>query len=390
MTNRRDLCGAIDRSLDEAVGAVSGAVIVLQQGGQTLYHEARGAAAFAPDFPLRKDNVFGIFSLTKPVIAACACNLIAEGRIRADDKISAYIPGFAVPRGVRRLKSGFSYPNPADPNAPEPQYDIEPAERDLTIHDFLSSTSGLQTIGIPNASVPPVAPEDSLGSWVERLGAATLEFQPGSQWHYSNATGFEVVARVVEIAAGMSIGDYASKILFGPLGMSNTTFGKPDDASKLVPLGPLEGAPFVSGRFQSGSAGLFATAEDYCKFANMLLQMGRVGDNRILASDAVSLMMQNQIGDLAFPGVRVRDYATPGPYQRSGFTYGYGVAISENPTQTDARLPAGSYGWDGIGTRRLWVIPKYDAVLLMLADGFGDGADDLHRKIETIVSSAFA
>jgi CubicO group peptidase (beta-lactamase class C family) len=372
-------------------GAISGGVVFIARDGKTEVLSAQGVADFDPSFPLHTDTIFGVMSMTKPVTAACAAILIAEGRLGTGDPISRYIPEFAKSRQVRTLRPGESYPPfPPVQGEPlhEPRYNYEPAARELFVHDLLNFTSGLQTIGVPNAAIPPVSPDDSLASWVAKLGDAPLEFQPGTAWHYSNATSYEVLGRIIEVASGQSFDDFAKERLFDPLGMEETRFGiDPAVEHRVAPLGFLRGEHVTRIDFPSGSAGLFSTALDYARFAQMLLNGGTLDGRVVMPAEAVAMMCRNQIGNLPFSGTRVSEYAWPIQDGQSAFRYGYGVGIVA-PGQSEPGLPAGSFGWDGIGSRRFWVIPQTRTVLIMLMPGMGPGAEPAHRAIEALVGSA--
>jgi CubicO group peptidase (beta-lactamase class C family) len=308
-----------------------------------------------------------------------------------DDPISHYIPEFAKPRQVRTLRQGESYP-PFPPVPDEPvhgaTYDYAPAARELFVHDLLNFTSGLQTIGVPNAAIPPVSLDENLASWVAKVGDAPLEFQPGTAWHYSNATGYEVLGRIIEVASGQSFNYFAQDRLFDPLRMEETRFGiDPAVEHRIAPLGFLRGEHITRPDFPSGSAGLFSTALDYARFTQMLLNGGTIDGPVIMPAEAVAMMCRNQIRDLPFSGIRVSGYARPIQEGQSAFRYGYGVGIVA-PGYSEPGLPSGSFGWDRIGSRRFWVIPQTRTVLIMLMSGMGPGAKPAHRAIETLVGCA--
>ena len=331
--------------------------------------------------------------MTKPVTAACAAQLVSEGKLDLRAPLSAYIPEFAQPATVRTLKPGSKHkaphfpPNaPRNDDQPEPEFDYAPARRPITVHDIMSFTSGLQTIMVDNPTIPEIGPQDTLASHVAKLGGATLEFQPGAQWHYSNVTGYDVLGRLIEIVSGRPFDRYAQELLFDPLGMKDTGFGLPrKDRGRTLSVGFFEQMPIARNDYPSGSAGLWSTAVDYQHFAQMLLQEGMFGGRRILQPEAVASMHRNQIGDLPFAGVRSSQYAQFNAPPQPGIRYGYGVAIIEGASAEP--LPTGSFGWDGIGTRRFWVIPSLDAVLVMLMPGLGPHAEPVHREIEAALAT---
>ena len=384
------LSETIGEIIDEhmALRAVSGAVVLVARHGHIEALTARGFADWQASFELRPDSIFGVMSMTKPVIAACAMILIADGKISLDDPASRFIPEFAKPRRVRTLKPGQSYPpfppKPDEPPPAEPEYDYADAETEITVRHILTFTSGLQTIGVPNG-MPPLLAEDSLASYVARLDTLPLEFQPGTQWHYSNMTGYDVLGRIIEVACGQDLRTFAQERVFGPLGMSQTQFGaNPRLQSRIVPLGPLSNSPPTRTDYACGSAGLFSTAQDFWKFAQMLLDEGMYEGRPIMPRSAVRSMQHRQIGDLPFNGIRVSAYAQPTHRTPSPFTYGFGVGVLATSVPEEG-LPAGSFGWDGVGTRRFWVVPAKSLIIIMLMPGMGTGAEPAHKAIEAAV-----
>lgn len=375
-------------------GHIAGAVTLVHRDSASEILDVQGASDLDPRHQLRADSIFAVASMTKPVIATCVLLLASEGKLSVRDPISKYIPEFGRERMVRTLREGQRYlfeqlPSDLAAEMVEPEFDYEIAHRPITVHDLLSSTSGLQTMGIANPAIPPIEMDQTLGDWVARLGDVPLEFQPGARWHYSNATGFDVLGRVVEVVAGTALAEFARDRLFVPLGMTDTGFGvQPWMADRLVPLGPLASTPIARPHYHSGSAGLFSTAADYGRYAKMLLAEGVYDGTRIIPAEVVSAMRGNQIGELTLGGVRAAEYAQPHPARaHPGVRYGYGVAVVTASTD-DPPLPVGSYGWDGIGTRRFWVIPELSTVVVMLMPGLGDCADPAHRAIEAMVTRA--
>lgn len=318
MERLTDQIEALVRSSMEA-GATGGAVILVERDGEIVAHHGIGRAEFDSSFELKPDSIFGMMSMTKPVTAASALILNSDGKLELEASVSRYIPEFAKPRRVRTLKPGESYPSfppaPGAPTPPEPAYDYAPAHREITVRDLLTFTSGLQTIGVPNGA-PRILPEDTLASLVAKLDSVPLEFQPGSQWHYSNATGYDVLGRIIEVASGKSFQEFAHERLFAPLEMKETQFGiNPALKGRIVPLGFLAGEAISRQDYPSGSAGLFSTATDYAKFVRMLLDDGVFKGRQVMKPEAAKAMHCPQIGDIPFEGIRVSEYAPYSPQE---------------------------------------------------------------------------
>jgi CubicO group peptidase (beta-lactamase class C family) len=374
-----------------AAGEIPGAVVLVSRSGKVTALEAQGVSSLRPGaVPLQPDSVVWLASMTKPVVAATVMMLVDAGKVRIDDPVSKYIPEFRNTQ-VRLLKPGFSYPaGRVAPNAPPLQYDIVPAARPLLVRDFMTFTAGLQTIGIPNDTLPPITDEDTLATWVPKLGAATLDFQPGSRWAYSNATGFEVLARIVEVVSGQPYASFVKQRVFDPLRMVDTSFGpRADLAARTLPLGMMANNPIMKGKFSSGSAGLLSTATDYSHFAEMLVNGGIWRGKRILSAAAVAEMTRNQIGDIGMAGIDPGQYGGLQTTITPGIKYGYGVAVLTDAKSAGRALPNGSFGWDGVGTRRMWAIPSTKTVVVILVPEAGPAtAAPTHKAIEAVVGTA--
>jgi CubicO group peptidase (beta-lactamase class C family) len=373
-------------------GEIAGGIVLVARHGEVEVLEAVGTDDGDRSFAFKTDTIFPVMSMSKPVATASASILIAEGKLSLDSPVSEYIPEFAKPRQVRVMKPGHSWPpfppRPGEAPGPLPEFDMVPAERAITVRDLMSLTSGLQTLGAPDPNYPPITPEDTLATWVPKLADLPLDFQPGARWHYSNTTTYDVVGRLVEIVSGQSFGQFVHDRFTAPLGMPDSQFGIDEaKADRTLPLGMFANLPIVKGKYHSGSGGLFATAEDYAKFAQLLLNKGKLGSEQLIPAAAVEMMSQNQIGDLIFGGLNPMQYAGLGTHSAPGLRFGYGVAIVSDQAKSGLALPTGSYGWDGVGTRRFWVIPERDTVLVMLVPGIAVG-DNTHRAIEAAVCKA--
>jgi CubicO group peptidase (beta-lactamase class C family) len=359
----------VDRHI--AAGDIPGAVILVQRRGKTVLWEARGGIDTDRSVPLTRDTVFWVASLTKPIVAASLLMLLDEGKVSLDDPVWKYIPEFRHPRQVRTLKT----------DSP-PQYDLAPAQRDITLKDLLDHTSGIQAIGVENSSIPPITNADTTASWVPKLADSILEFQPGSRWAYSNAAGFDVLVRVIEVASGQPFNIFVQHRLFDPLRMTSSGFRgqRPDLLARLMPLdAKLLANPCVAGViYFCGSAGLWMSADDYARFAQMLLDGGTAPNGkRLLKARTIALMASNQADGL-FKGTQ--------GISGSGAGMGLGVLVITDQALSGTTVPNGSFGWDGVGSRRFWVMPSENTVLVMFIPS--GKATQVHRDVEAAVMAA--
>jgi CubicO group peptidase (beta-lactamase class C family) len=258
-----------------------------------------------------------------------------------------------------------------------------PASRPITLRMLLTHTSGIQIYGVDNA-FPRREPTDTLATFVPKLASVPLEFQPGSRWAYSNSFGFEVIARIVEVASGMSIRQFLQHRMFGPLGMNDTDFGvKRALIARALPYAPGLGVPIAEEVTDfSGSAGLWTTVGDYSLFTRMLANNGSFNGRQFLKPETVSQMTSNQIGPLVMGGYP--PLGMPG----EGVKFGLGFMSVTIPDAAGTRLPVGSFGWDGGGTRRFWAVPQERIAIVSMVPLIGTQAAPLQRTIEAIVMSS--
>jgi CubicO group peptidase (beta-lactamase class C family) len=248
---------------------------------------------------------------------------------------------------------------------------------------LLSHTSGIQIYGIDNG-FPRREPTDTLATFVPKLATLPLEFQPGSRWAYSNSAGFELVARIVEVASGTDFRRFLQQRLFGPLGMNDTDFGvKRGSTARALPYAPGFPVPIAEEATDfSGSAGLWTTVGDYSLFARMLTNGGSFNGRQFLKQETVRQMASNQIGPLVVGGYP--PMGLPG----EGVKFGLGLLSVTLPDAAGTRLPVGSFGWDGGGTRRFWVIPAERIAIVSMVPLIGPQAAPLQRTIEAVVMNS--
>ena len=184
-------------------GDVAGAVTLVARRGKIAHFEAQGVMDVDTKKPMAKDNLFRLASMSKPITGVAVMMLVEEGKIRLNDPVSRFIPEFANLNKVAVPRPGAS----AAPQgrqggaAAAPQYDVVSANRQITIADLLKHGSGLVSGGLGAADaarLAPRTPTDTLATYIPKLAAVPLDFQPGTLWRYSGSAGFDVLSRVVE------------------------------------------------------------------------------------------------------------------------------------------------------------------------------------------------
>ncbi|MGO9232052.1 MAG: serine hydrolase domain-containing protein [Bryobacteraceae bacterium] len=352
---------SIQRHID--AGELCGAVTVVERRGHVVHFEAHGLMDLESKKPMEKDAIFRLASMTKPITGVAVLMLMEEGKIRLNDPVSKFLPEFremtvAMPRERGAVAT------------PDPGFYTIPANREITILDLLTHTSGLVSGGLGAAQVPKLAPRgpaDTLASYVPKLAAVPLDFQPGTQWAYSGGAGPEVLSRIVEIVSGQTYDEFLRTRIFEPLGMKDTFFYPPDDRrSRLVTLyrKTLNGLEkdanqygYSSKTYFSGGGGLMSTAADYLQFAQMLLNGGELNGKRLLGPRTVELMASNHVGDM-FNGKAGRP--------AHGMGFGLIVQVVEDNVAAGLRVSNGSFGWDGAFGTQMWVQPKEKMVTLIM------------------------
>jgi CubicO group peptidase (beta-lactamase class C family) len=369
----RRINDAIQRRIDE--GAIPGAVTLVSRKGRVVHFEAQGFMDIDAKQPMQKDSVFGLASMTKPITATAILMLMEQGKLRLNDPISRFIPEFKNVNKVRVLAAGATREAPGgnrdqpNPNQ-DPGSELVPLTREITVRDLLTHTSGLMSIAVTNPAAPPRSAMQSstLATLVPRF-ALPLDFQPGTRWAYSNWAGFDVLARVVEVASGKPYDQFLKENILDPLDMKDTGFKPLADSRaprfarpyRRTPNGLAKGEPptqtdfITSPTYFSGAAGLSSTAEDSWRFAQMLANGGEFNGKRLLSPNTVELMRSNQVGDL-FPG--------SGIFPPHGSGFGLSVAVVTDHIM--AGIPEGTFGWDGAFGCQFLVSPKENMVMVIM------------------------
>jgi CubicO group peptidase (beta-lactamase class C family) len=335
-------------------------------------------------------------SMSKPVTGVAILMLVEEGKVRLTDPVSRFIPGFknlqvAMPKPTTpgaNAGAGRGGGRGAGQPAPEPEIYTVPATREITVRDLLTHTSGLESSGVGNRAAARAAPRlttDSLATYIPKLAAGPLDFQPGSQWKYSLLSGMETLCRIVEVSSGLTIDEFLKQRLFDPLGMKDTSFVVPNEKlTRLVtlynrrPTG-LErtGTPdwLDTKTLFSGGGGLYSTADDYILFGQMLVNGGELNGKRILSPRTVDLMASNHVGDL---------YEMSGTGTR-GMGFGLSVEVVLDAVQANTRRSSGSFGWYGAFGTQFWVDRKEQLVGLLMIQ---EPVNPMRRDFETAVMQA--
>ena len=285
----------IDEALRNAVDRkeIPGVVAMAADRSRVIYQGAFGMADIAAARPMQLDALFRIASMTKPVTAVAAMQLVERGHVALDDPAEKYFPDFANQSVLELFDAATG------------AYKLRPATKPVTVRHLFTHTSGL---GYRFTS-------PTLRDYKPRAGdpARPLLFEPGEQWMYGTSTDW--LGRLVEKISGLSLDEYFRRRIFAPLRLSDTFYDVPQaKQSRLVAahrrqvdgsLAKLPVQPRPTGFKPIGGGGLSSTASDYIRFTRMLLNGGELDGARILSAGSVAAMAQNQIGSVGVAGAAV-------------------------------------------------------------------------------------
>jgi CubicO group peptidase (beta-lactamase class C family) len=337
----------IGRFID--AGTVNGAVAAVARRGRLVFLEASGVMDREFERPMTTDAIFPIASMTEPVVSVAILMLMEEGRLHLDDPVSRFIPELAsLTVAVTTPPIGL-----AAGDAP-PFYPV-PANRQITIQDLLTHTSGLLSGPISLGELDRITfGSDQLpAEWMPELAKIPLEFQPGERWAHSPHAGFDALLRIVEVISGETSEQFLRHRVFEPLGMHDSALWTPAMRNaRLVP------AYAAADRSASG-AGIVSTAEDYLQFGQMLLNGGALNGARLLGPRTVDLLRSSFI----------KEFASPFDGRRAGRSFGLGVQVIREPAAGGFRVGAGTISADGmVGSiaTHFWVDPTENVVGVVL------------------------
>ena len=360
---RRRVDIAIDKALlDERL---VGTVVLVQKDGRLVYSRAAGFLDREKRIPMRKDAIFRMASMTKPVVSAAALALVDQGKLKLDDVVTKYLD-FRP-----RLTDGR-----------------EPV---ITIRHLMTHTAGLD-YGFMQAEDGPYhlarvsdgldMPGLSLEENLSRIASVSLLFEPGSDWQYSVAT--DVLGAVLAKCAARPLPDLVESLVTGPLGMKDTSFFLPESKRNRLAVPYADGKPptrmsdegltkvrfpgkgylhFVPARlfdrasFASGGGGLVGTAADYLRFLNSIAS----GGAPVLAKESGEAMLSSQTGPLKLKG------QPPG----WGFGYGYSVLVDKEAARTAHET--GTFKWGGAYGHAYFVDRKQRLIILIMTNTAVEG-----------------
>ena len=333
-------------------GRTPGVVTLIARHGKVVHVDAYGKADLASGRATRADDIFRMYSMTKPITSVALLSLYEEGRFQLTDPLSKYFPVFANVK----VMTGTS---------PSGGMLLDSPRRPITVQDIFRHTAGF-SYGFGGAPVDKMYQDANvfatdLDGLVAKVVKMPLLYQPGERWVYSVA--HDVQAALVEKLSGQKFDQFVQQRVFTPLGMRDSVFKIPADKKSRVPglysmdKGKLvaDTSPLGTGYGDQvfGGFSISTTASDYALFAQMLLNKGQLNGVRLLSPKTVELMATNHLPPPALAS---------GPSPGTG--YGLGVSVTMDPAARGNLGSVGEFGWSGAASTHVLIDPKEDLVAI--------------------------
>lgn len=351
--------GALDAFILDEIEAnrIAGAEVYILHNGEAVWHKALGKSNNEGQEALKKNSLYYIQSMTKPIISTAIMQLVEQGKINLNDSIEKYLPeasNLRVTAAPNQGKAGATVAR----------------EKAITIKHLLTHTAGFSH-GLGESKLDQELFKRLYNETLDYKGhqdlesrvAALLEFpligQPGEQWYYS--AGPDLLALILQRVSKQAIPDYLKTQLFDPLGMKDTGYNlTPSQAERVMPLHSFDAegnfvlseqqVPTQGNTVYGGTHGLFSTVEDYAKFCQIFLNKGKSNGKQILKEETVNLMLTNSVGNLMG--------------ESRGFGLGFGVLYA---TEKDPSPAAnGQFYWGGYFSTHFFVDPTEKIIALFM------------------------
>ena len=362
-------------------GRLAAVMTMVARRGQVVHWEAVGTRDTATGDPVERNDIFRIYSMTKPVTSVAVMILVEEGKVALDDPVSKFVPEFA---DVKVLADGGGR---------------VAADGPMTVQHLLTHTSGLTYGFFGDSAVDrlynqanPLTLAEDLEDFGRRVAELPLIASPGTRWNYSVST--DILGRVVEVASGQAFDAFVEERILDPLGMDDTAFWVPEEkrgrfmanyarlgGNLVVADSPVDGQYTQPPAFPSGGGGLTSTASDYIRFAQMLLEGGSLDGVRILAPETVAKMRSNHLPDAMVP-IELGAFLSP------GYGFGLGFAVMVDADASPEPDHDGVFRWAGAANTFFWIDPEAELVGMVWTQFMPFAAYDIERECQTLVYEA--
>ena len=349
-------------------GQIPNYAVEIRKDGEAIFSAYRGNTKLGGAVAVAPDTIFWVASMGKPIVSSAVLKLIEDGVLGLEDPLSKYFPQFdsmvVAPMG--------------DLDVP-----FEIAKKPITIRNLLTHTSGFtyspEVLGLGDvayqyAELGLMSQQVSLEENLELLAQIPLVAQPGDSFNYS--VSVDVLGAIIEKVTGQRLGVYLDEVFFKPLGMNDTAFSvrpearkrfarfyQPESLRNPAPSIPgseiewhiVETAPF--GRpydgwgqvptFDSGGGGIYSTAQDFLKYAEMVANGGELNGVRYLSAETAAIHFQDLMPELGLEAFAVA-FGEAAQYMKFGG--GFGIKLQE-----DGSEKADYYFWGGAANTFFWI-----------------------------------
>ncbi len=388
-------------------GNFPGFVTLIYKNGKVIFSDSRGFADIEDNISLNEDSLFRIYSMTKPITGAALMILVEQGKVALSDPVAKYIPEFKNTLVFNKKTK-----------------ELEKLDRQVTLLDLATHSSGLTYSFVDKGEIKQIYDEEKIYPYYfldnvslerpakksypdictlsEKVATLPLVHQPGEKWTYS--IGMDILGCVIERVSNLSFGNFLKKNIFDPLGMKDTFFEVPNSKQnrminlyahkkgfkrygvetpdmkntknkKLFLLDPKENSFFFQKvSIEDGGSGLVSTANDYLKFATMLLNKGSLNGRKILNPKTVEIMTSNQAEKKAKP------------FNFDAFGMGVTIGVALDAKKMRMKRGDNSFFWGGAASTDFWVDPSNDLIFISMSQVLG--SPNIDRKIERLVYKA--
>lgn len=359
---------------------IPGVDCIVKKGYETVYRYNTGYADREAKIPMKGNELFNLYSATKPITCTAVMQLYEQGKILLHDPVSNYIPEYKNLKVLYRRPNSESY--------------IVPAEKPMTIMHLLTMTSGLD-YDLDTPEIRRVKEEtDGRAPTMEvikALATKPLCFHPGEHWQYS--LSHDVLGALVEAVSGKKFGEYLKENIFDPCEMQDTTFKfVPEMESRMMAqyTRNLETGEItrteskcryaLGTEYESGGAGLISSVEDYSKFVAAMANGGVAHTGkRILSQATIDLMRTNHLNEQQWKDFNWAHY--------KGYGYGIGVRTLVTHANSDANSPIGEFGWAGAAGCFLIIDPANNVSLFYTQHMLNSMEPYVHPRLRNILYS---
>ena len=399
-------------------GSLPNVSILIKKDNKEIYRHANGYADLENKISINQKSVYRIYSMSKPVTGVAIMQLVENGKLRLNDKVSKYIPAF---KDTKVINLDFQ------------DYVVKP-KREITIRDLLTHTSGLTYSWAGETPVHNIYRKynirpyyfGALDSEISKFPGNTCQFaaaaasapllhDPGEKWSYG--INMDVLGCVVEVISGMTFADYLQKNIFKPLGLKSIGFSvNPKDKGSFTTLytsglysrdgevvapsglntaelmfskdlrsiDSFNKSPYLesTSSLYDGGSGLVSNIDDYSKFAEMLLNGGVLDGVRVLSEASVNLMSRNHLSNEI-----LSDGASFGI---DGVGFGLTMAVLMDAGISGTYSTDGEFSWGGAASTIFWVDKKNSITATLMTQYMPSDKYPLREELKTLLYSGLS